>query len=143
MTTRTLRNRIMRVLMISLLPGCRPDRPAGSGDSRDRIAISQLLPPMKGDSLSITLVEVSYGPGASSPPHSHPCPVVGHVISGALHTQVEGEPERTYRAGESFYEKPNSIHLVSGNASVKDSVTFLAYFVCDHQASLSVPMAEN
>jgi quercetin dioxygenase-like cupin family protein len=98
---------------------------------------------MKGDSLNITLVEVSYGPGASSPSHSHPCPVIGYVISGTLRTRVDGEPETTYRAGESFFEKANSIHMVSGNASTRDSVTFLAYFVCDHPASLSVPMAEQ
>ena len=133
-------NGMVGAMLMSLLLGCRPAQPAGSGDSKDRIAMSQALPPMKGDSLSITLVEVSYGPGASSPPHSHPCPVVGYVISGALRTQVKGEPEATYRVGESFYEKPNSGHLVSGNASAKDSVTFLAYFICDQRSPLSVSL---
>jgi quercetin dioxygenase-like cupin family protein len=130
-----------KILLIILLAGCRPSHPVTPGGSADRVAISQLLPPMNGDSLKITLVEVTYGPGASSPSHSHPCPVIGYVISGALRTRSAGEPEATYRAGESFYEKPNSVHLVSGNASMKDSVTFLAYFVCDRQATLSVPTA--
>ena len=43
-----------------------------------------------------TLVEVNYGPGEASPPHSHPCAVIGYVVEGAIRTQVEGEPEHTY-----------------------------------------------
>lgn len=141
MTTILGAGRLQGALLIISLAGCGPSHPVTPGGSEDRVAIAQRLPPMNGDSLKITLVEVSYGPGASSPPHSHPCPVIGYVISGALRTRVDGEPEATYRAGESFYENPNGVHLVSGNASTKDSVTFLAYFVCDRQATLSVPTA--
>ena len=129
------------MLGISMLAGCGSSQPANSVGSEDRIAISQLLPAMAGDSLNVTLVEVSYGPGSSSPPHTHPCPVIGYVISGTLRTQVEGEPEATYRAGQTFYEHPNTVHLVSGNPSGQDSVTFLAYFVCDRRAPLSSSVA--
>lgn len=135
---------IVRTLLgILILLGCRPSQPGVSGGSKDRVAISQSLPAMTGDSLNVTLVEVSYGPGGSSLPHSHPCPVIGYVVSGALSTQVAGEPQVTYHAGETFYEHPNSIHLVSGNASREDSVTFLAYFVCDHTAPLSAQVPDR
>lgn len=127
------------LLLVIAMAGCRSSGPVRSAGSKDRVAMTRLLPPMRGDSLNITLVEVSYGPGASSPPHSHPCPVIGYVISGALRSGADGESEVTYRAGETFYETPNSVHRVSGNASTKDPVTFLAYFVCDRQATLSVP----
>ena len=39
-----------------------------------RVAFSQGLPPLDGSHLKATLVEVTYGPGASSAPHSHPVP---------------------------------------------------------------------
>ena len=103
-----------------------------------RIAFSHALPHLDGANLKATIVEVTYGPGQSSPPHSHPCAVIGYIIQGALRTQVQGEAEATYKAGESFYEAPNGVHKISANASNKAPVKFLAYFVCDHDTPLSV-----
>lgn len=104
-----------------------------------QVAISQSLAPMDGNHLKVTIVEVSYAPGASSPSHSHPCPVIGYVLQGALRTKVKGESERIYKAGETFYEAANGVHEVSANASGTEAAKFLAYFVCDHEAALSVP----
>ena len=103
-----------------------------------RVAFSHVLPKMQGGQLKATVVEVSYGPGGSSAAHSHPCPVIGYVLEGALRTQVAGEPEAVYKAGESFYEAPNGVHAISANASATKPVKFLAYFVCDHDTPLTV-----
>jgi quercetin dioxygenase-like cupin family protein len=105
---------------------------------RARIAFSHALPQLDGSHLNATIVEVTYGPGESSPPHSHPCAVIGYVVEGALRTQVKGEPETIYKAGESFYEAPNGVHMISANASDKTRTKLLAYFICDHDAPLSV-----
>ncbi|MGH9764773.1 MAG: cupin domain-containing protein [Blastocatellia bacterium] len=113
------------------------------GAERARIAFSHPLPRMDGNHLAVTVVEVTYGPGESSPPHSHPCPVVGYVVAGAVRMQVKGEPEKTYKAGESFYEAPNGVHLVSANASHKEPAKFVAYFVCDRETPLSVPVPQT
>ncbi len=51
--------------------------------------------------------------------------------------QVKGGAPSVYTAGDSFYEAPNGVHLVSENASAKEPATFLAYFICDHAAPLS------
>jgi len=102
------------------------------------IAFSHALPHLDGAKLKATIVEVTYGPGQSSPPHRHPCPVIGYIIQGALRTQVLGEAEATYKTGQSFYEAPNGVHMISADASSKAPVKFLAYFVCDHDAPLSV-----
>ncbi len=109
----------------------------GQKQERARIAFSQRLPEMNGQQLKATLVEVSYGPGESSTPHSHPCPVLVYVLQGAVRTQVKGGTEMIYQAGESFYEAPNGIHLVSANASATSPAKMLAYFLCDHDARLS------
>ena len=106
-------------------------------ETQDRRVLSQALPAMDGRGLRVTVVEVRYAPGGSSRPHRHPCAVVGFVIAGTLRSRVQGEPEALYRAGESFYEAPNGVHLVSANASDRDPVQFLAYFTCDHDAPLS------
>ncbi len=112
-------------------------------NERARVTLSHDLPRLNGDKLTVTVVEVNYGPGESSTPHSHPCPVIGYVLEGTLRTQVKGEPEAIYKAGESFYEAPNGVHLVSANASDKERAKFLAYFVCDHHTPLSVDVPES
>jgi quercetin dioxygenase-like cupin family protein len=105
---------------------------------RSRVVFAHALAPLDGSHLKATIVEVRYGPGESSPAHSHPCPVIGYVIEGALRTQVQGEPAVVYHAGQSFYENPDQGHLVSANASRTDSLRFLAYFTCDRDTPLSV-----
>ena len=121
-----------------------PVNPQTSGTpARTRVVTAQELPRMDGGHLKVTLVEVRYGPGEYSHPHSHPCPVIGYVIEGVVRTQVKGQPEATYKAGESFYEPPNGVHQVSANASDQEPAKFLAYFVCDHEAPLSSPVSEH
>src|SRR5712692_3253065 len=114
--------------------------PSHEHTERSRVAFSHALPQLDGSHLAVTVAEINYGPGESSPPHSHPCPVIGFVVEGALQMQVTGEPEAIYKAGESFYEAPNAVHLVSANASKERPAKLLAYFVCDHDARLSVPV---
>ena len=104
---------------------------------RAHLVLSHDLPKLEGDHLKAVLVEVRYGPGEMSPPHSHSCVVIGYVVEGAIRTQLDGEPETTFNAGESFYEAPNGVHRVSGNASSTEPAKFVAYFVCDHDAPLS------
>ena len=101
------------------------------------------LEPMDGSHLKVTVVEVRYGPGESSKPHSHPCPVIGYVIEGAFRTQVRGEPETVYTAGQSFYEAANGAHVVSANASTNKPVRFLASFTCDRDTPLLLPVPDS
>src|SRR5271154_2304861 len=119
----------------------RSDRQQAEKSERGRIVLAQTLPKMDGEHLRATLVEVNYGPGESSAAHSHPCPVIGYVAAGALRTQVRGESEVVYQAGESFYEAANGVHVVSANASQTEPARLIAYFVCAHDAPLSAPAA--
>jgi quercetin dioxygenase-like cupin family protein len=112
----------------------------GAG-ARVSTVFSRDLPKLDGGHLAAKIVEVTYGPGGASSPHSHPCPVIGYVLEGAVRIQVKGEPEAIYKAGESFYEPPNGIHQVSANASDHEPAKLLAYFICDHDTPLTVPIA--
>jgi len=110
---------------------------------RARIAISQALPALDGDHLKAVLVEVRYGPGEASPPHSHPCAVVGYVAEGSLRTQMQGQSEIIYKAGQSFYEAPDRVHLVSANASATEPAKLLAYFICDRDTPLTIDVPRH
>ena len=117
----------------------------GNMAAKDRasVLLSQVLPKLDGEHVKVFLVEVNYGPGEASKPHTHGCAVVGYIVAGALRTQVKGEAEKTYHAGESFYEAPNGIHQVSANASSTEPAKFVAYMICDHDTPLSTEIPES
>jgi quercetin dioxygenase-like cupin family protein len=110
--------------------------------SQSRTAFSGKLPALDGQRLEATIVEVTYPPGGANPAHRHPCPVIGYVLEGALRMQVKGQPERIFKAGETFIETPSDVHEVSANASLEAPARFLAYFVCDRATPLSVPVTD-
>ena len=114
-----------------------------SRKDRARVLLSTPIPALDGAHVKTTLVEVNYGPGEASPPHTHPCAVVGYVVEGSLRMRVEGQPEKLYSVGESFYEAPNGVHAVSANASATQPAKLIAYFVCDHDAPLSVNVSTS
>src|SRR5258705_8952442 len=72
-----------------------PDGISDPHKDRAHTVLSHDLPKLAGNRLKAILVEVRYGPGEASPPHSHPCAVMGYVVDGAIRTQVEGAPETT------------------------------------------------
>ena len=108
-----------------------------------RIVFTHALPVLDGGRLEAKVVEVTYGPGERSQAHSHPCAVIGYVLEGAVRMQVKGEPEATYKAGQSFYEAPNGVHAISANASKTQRARFLAYFTCDHESPLTVAAPQS
>ncbi len=122
------------------------EKAAGSHDhpkDRARVVRTQRLPKLDGTNLKATLVEDRDGPGEASRPHSHPCAVIGYVTEGSIRTQVKGEPEMVYHAGQSFYEAPNGVHLVSANASSTEPATLVAFLICDHDTPLSVDVPQG
>jgi quercetin dioxygenase-like cupin family protein len=92
---------------------------------------SRALPNIPGKSL--TAVEVVYPPGAASHPHTHAKSafIYAYVVSGSVVSKVNNEPEHVYKAGESFFEEPGSLHAVSRNASKTEPAKLLAVFVVD------------
>jgi quercetin dioxygenase-like cupin family protein len=116
---------------------CRSAEPAAV-----RLARTQMLPELDGRALRVSLVEVTYAPGESSPRHGHGCPVIGYVVDGAVRMHVEGQQPDVYRRGETFYEPKGSVHLVSANESREFPARFLAWFICDADAPLSVALTD-
>lgn len=82
---------------------------------------------------TMTVVSVAYEPGGSSAPHRHPASgmVFAYVVEGSVRSQVEGEPAKVYRAGESWTEPPNAHHVISENASTTEPARLIAVIVAD------------
>ena len=80
-------------------------------------------------------------PGApSSAPHRHPGFVLGYVIEGEFRFQIAGEPERTIRAGETFYEPPGAQHLVSASAIADRPARVLAIVIAESGHPITEPL---
>ncbi|MBP2301826.1 cupin domain-containing protein [Azospirillum picis] len=90
-----------------------------------------VLPDVPGKSVKGVLVE--YGPGGYSPAHTHAksALIYATVLEGAIRSQINGEPAKTYKAGENFTELPGDHHGVSANASDTRPAKLLAVFVVD------------
>ena len=86
---------------------------------------------MPGKSIRGVLVE--YPPGGASAAHRHPDSsfIYATVLEGAVRSKVNDQPEKVFRAGESFAEMPGDHHGVSANDSPTQPARLLAVFVVD------------
>jgi quercetin dioxygenase-like cupin family protein len=99
------------------------------------------IPNIPGKSLVAQFVE--YAPGGVSHSHKHAKSafIYAYVVSGAIESQVNDGPKRVYRAGDSWFEGPNSFHRVSRNASKTQPAKLLAVFVVDtNDKALTTPV---
>ncbi len=74
-------------------------------------------------------VSIKFAPSQRAGRHQHPIPVVGYVTRGVIKFQVEGQPERTLRAGESFLEPANTMISAFDNASATEEATFISFYL--------------
>jgi len=86
------------------------------------------------------MIEVDYKPGQSSIAHKHEGTAMAYVISGQITSQVKGEKARTYKAGEYWYEKAGSEHLVSKNASATEPAKLLVFMVLSPDEKVLIPL---
>jgi quercetin dioxygenase-like cupin family protein len=114
-----------------------------AGDEKVTLVYDHELPNVPGKSIKGVLVE--YGPGGSSPAHTHPNSafIYATVLEGAIRSSVNDGPVVTYRAGESFSEMPGDRHGVSENASSAEPAKLLAVFVVDtSETELTTPYSK-
>lgn len=129
---------VLRILLVTVMvlatlaPAARADpTPQQSGQKPSvRIIFDE---PSNVPGKSLEGVAVSYPPGAKSAAHHHAKSafIVAYVISGAVRSQVEGEPARVYHAGETWTEIPGAHHTISENASATEPAELLAVFLLD------------
>jgi quercetin dioxygenase-like cupin family protein len=87
----------------------------------------------------VLMYTVDFPPGFSSPIHRHNAQVFVYVLEGSVTMQVRGGKELTLGPGQTFYEDPSDIHVVSRNASGTESAKFLVCLINKKGASLVIP----
>ena len=92
----------------------------------------QPLADLPGREVRISLLDRE--PGSSSARHRHPGHhTFGYVIEGTYEFGIDGEPSRTLRTGETFYEPPTAVHSTSRNPSTDKRTKILVFMVADQK----------
>jgi quercetin dioxygenase-like cupin family protein len=86
------------------------------------------------------MITVETPPGGSDPIHRHNAHAFVYVLEGAVVMQVKGGKEITLTPGQSFYEGPDDVHVVSRNASSTNPAKFLVFLVKEKGAPVLVPV---
>ena len=85
----------------------------------------------------VTIVRVFYGPGGFTRAHRHAGSVTAYITKGEIRSQLAGGVVETFKVGQSFFEPPGAVHLVSANASLTEPAELIAVFVADEGAQLT------
>jgi quercetin dioxygenase-like cupin family protein len=56
-----------------------------------------------------------------------------NVIEGSYEFGINGEPPRTLKAGDTFYEPPSALHSISRNPSADQRLKIVAFMVADQK----------
>ena len=99
------------------------------------------LPNVTMDDWEVTVSYVDYAPGRAGAPHRHPGFVLAYVLEGAVVAKISGQgEEKTYTAGQMFYEQPGATHEVSKNASQTQPARLLAMIFARKGSTLTTPV---
>ncbi len=99
------------------------------------------LPNLTMDDWEVTVSYVDYAPGRVGAAHRHPGFVLAYVLEGAVIARISGQgDEKTYTAGQMFYEQPGATHEVSKNASQTQPARLLAMIFAKKGSTLTTPV---
>lgn len=111
------------------------------GDKPDQVKILQEQLPTNAPGKKAVMLTVSYAPGQASPAHQHPGAVMAYVLEGVVTSKLNDEPEKTYKAGEFWYEAPGTVHSVSRNASKTQPAKLLVWSLVDEGRPVTEPLS--
>jgi len=85
------------------------------------------------------MLMVSYPPNSADSIHRHDAHAFVYVLEGSIVMQLRGGQPVTLRAGQSFYEGPQDVHIVGRNASATKPAKFVVVLVKNKGAPPVVP----
>ena len=88
----------------------------------------------------LSMITVEYPPGGSTPAHTHHAQALLYVLEGAIVMQVKGGAAVTLSSGQTWYEGPDDVHVVSRNASNSAPAKYVVFMVKDNGAPILTPI---
>jgi quercetin dioxygenase-like cupin family protein len=111
-----------------------------AGDPSEKVTVLQDQMLKNAPGKKALMIEVDYKPGQASIAHKHDGTAMAYVLSGSITSQVKGEKEVTYKAGQYWYEPAGSEHLVSKNASKTKPAKLLVFMVLSPDENVLTPL---
>lgn len=88
----------------------------------------------------VSMILVEYPPGGSNPVHRHNAQAFVYVLEGSVVMQLKGGKEVTLAPGQTYYEGPDDVHVVSRNASKTLPAKMLVLLIKGKGAPVLVPV---
>ena len=88
----------------------------------------------------VSMIAVDYPPGASTPMHTHDAQAMVYVLEGSIVMQAKGGEPVTLTPGQTWYEGPDDVHVVSRNASNSAPAKYLVFMVKNKGAPILTPV---
>src|SRR5215467_3977567 len=85
------------------------------------------------------MLAVTYPPGSADEIHRHNAHAFLYVLEGSIVMQLRDAKPVTLKAGETFYEGPNDVHIVGRNASDSKSAKFVVFLVKNQGVPAFIP----
>jgi quercetin dioxygenase-like cupin family protein len=91
-------------------------------------------------SREVSMITVEYSPGGSTAAHTHHAQALLYVVEGSIVMQVKGGTPITLESGQTWYEGPDDVHIVSRNASQTAPAKYVVFMVKDKGAPILTPV---
>src|SRR5262252_1622886 len=85
------------------------------------------------------MLMVTYPPGGADEIHRHNAHAFVYVIEGSIVMQLRGSEPVTVKAGETFYEGPNDVHIVGRSATDTKPAKFVVFLVKNEGVPAFIP----
>jgi quercetin dioxygenase-like cupin family protein len=128
----TMTTTLVALLLLCLIPGT-----AMAQQAKVTPLMSKDLPENPGREM--LMITVEHAPGGSDPIHRHNAHAIVYVLEGSIVMQVKGGKQVTLTRGQTFYESPDDVHVVSRNASSTKPAKFLVVLIKVKGAPVLVP----
>jgi quercetin dioxygenase-like cupin family protein len=86
------------------------------------------------------MLTVTYPPRPADEIHRHNAHAFVYVLEGSVVMQLRGGEPVTLKAGETFYEGPNDVHIVGRNASDTKPAKFVVFLVKKQGVPVFIPV---
>ena len=85
------------------------------------------------------MLTVVYPPGGGDPVHRHNAHAFVYVLEGSVVMQLKGQEPVTLKAGQTFYEGPEDVHVVGKSASSTKPAKILVVLLKKQGAPAVIP----
>jgi quercetin dioxygenase-like cupin family protein len=116
---------------------------SGNGEQVKVLASYDVKEKFDGQDATVTMVEVTLGPGKAGVSHHHPGPAFIYVVEGTYELGVDDKSTKIYKAGETFNEPSGSLHRVSRNPASTGNTKLIAVILHPRSARELVTPADH